>query len=128
MTLGCKLSKARIEGLLDLREKIAQEWFFERYVHRGRIQTPATQFTEILPELLQPPLGGSTPSNTRLQAIGADFRRLHVNALIHSSARSDVGVEYEKGAVHNSKGWLPATLSRINYSSVDARLRIVQDS
>jgi hypothetical protein len=41
----------------------------------------------------------------RLQAIGADLRRLGVNGLIYPSARVDVAVEYGNGSVLGSKGW-----------------------
>jgi hypothetical protein len=74
MILGITVTQARIEGVVDLRERAAQAWFFERYVPKGPIPTKAVTFLDILPELLQPPLGGSMGSNMRLQAIGADDR------------------------------------------------------
>ena len=76
MILGIAVGQVRIEGVVDLRERAAQAWFFKRYVPQGPIPTPAASFLDILPELLQLPLGGSTGSNMRLQAIGADSEDL----------------------------------------------------
>ena len=105
ITLGCVVSKARIEGVIDLRQIDAQYWFFDRYVPKGPIPTPAKEFTDILPELLQPTLGGSMGSNMRLQAIGADLRTLGLNALIYPSARTDVAVSYRNGVLQRWRGW-----------------------
>jgi hypothetical protein len=105
ITLGCVISKARIKRVLDLRRREAQSWFFHRYIPEGPIPTPAREFTDILPELLQPQLGGSTGSNMRLQAVGADLRAAGVNALIYPSARNDVEVSYRHNVLTHWRGW-----------------------
>jgi hypothetical protein len=105
ITLGTVITSARIEGVVDLRQREVQQWFFETYVNRGMIPTNATGFVDILPELLQPHLGGSTGSNNRLPAIGADLRRAGVNGLVYPSARTDVGVAYAGEQIKRFRGW-----------------------
>jgi hypothetical protein len=105
LTLGCVLSSARIDDVLDLRRLEAQDWFFREYVPSGPFPTDAKDFMGILPELLQPALGGSSPSNMRLQRIGADLRARGVAGLVYPSARADVEVRYEGDAIVDFKGW-----------------------
>ena len=105
MTLGCALGILEVEDVIDLRQIDAQEWFFQRYVPKGPIPTPANEFIDILPELLLPDRGGPSGSNVRLQSIGADMRRLGIGALIYPSARSDVRVAYSHGNLVRWKGW-----------------------
>lgn len=99
------VSEARIEGVLDLRQLDAQEWFFQTFVPQGFTNQNAREFADILPELLQQDLGGSPGSNMRLQAIGAYLRDAGVNSLIYPSARNDVGVAYQDGVPVRWRGW-----------------------
>jgi hypothetical protein len=105
ITLGCVVTQATIEGVLDLRGKDAQDWFFKTYVPEGPFRTPADEFVDILPELVDQNLGGSTPSNMRLQHIGATLRIAGVNALIFPSARNDVEARYKHGTLASWRGW-----------------------
>src|SRR5271165_1381611 len=105
VTLGNSISAAKIEGVLDLRQIDAQDWFFHQFVPRGIIPTDAKEFVDILPELVQPSLGGCTGSNQRLQFVGKWMREHLVNALIYPSARNDVYATYEKGELARWRGW-----------------------
>jgi hypothetical protein len=57
ISLGTVITPVRIEGVVDLRQRDTQQWFFDTYVSRRLIPTKATGFVDILPELLQPHLG-----------------------------------------------------------------------
>jgi hypothetical protein len=105
ITLGCVLSRAVIDCVLDLRRRDAQQWFFSEYVPAGPFPTNANDFIGILPELLQPALGGSVGGNFRLQHIGANLRSRGVAALIYPSARADVAVHYDEDMVAHWRGW-----------------------
>ena len=100
------ITHRRIDGVLDLRQLHAQRWFFSRYVRRRIAVETARSFTDILPELLNPRLGGSQlGANMKLQEVGVDLRNLGVAGLIFPSARSDVSVSYVSQALVDSQGW-----------------------
>lgn len=105
ITLPTVITSAQIEGVVDLRQRDAQQWLFETYVNHRLIPTPANSFVDVLPELLQPNLGGATGSNSRLQVIGADLRRAGINGLIYPSARTDVGISYADDQIERFRGW-----------------------
>jgi hypothetical protein len=105
ITLGCALVRAELDGVLDLRLADTQDWFLRAFLPSGPLPTNATSFRDILPELLNQNYGGSTGSNMRLQAIGAQLRKAGVKGLIFPSARSDVSVTYKNGQLVDSHGW-----------------------
>lgn len=105
MTLGTMTANAELGGVLDLRLPAAQQWFFAQFVQGSMFPTSARRFEEILPELLALALGGSTPENRRLQAIGSYLRARGVQALVYPSARTDVAVRYRDGELAGWHGW-----------------------
>lgn len=105
MTLGTMTANAELGGVLDLRLPAAQQWFFAEFVQGSMFPTRARRFEEILPELLALALGGSTPENRRLQAIGSYLRARGAQALVYPSARSDVAVRYRDGELAAWHGW-----------------------
>lgn len=105
MTLGTMTANAELGGVLDLRLPAAQQWFFAQFVQDSMFPTRARCFEEILPELLALALGGSTPENRRLQAIGSYLRASGVQALVYPSARTDVAVRYRDGQLVSWHGW-----------------------
>ncbi len=105
MTLGTMTANAELGGVLDLRLPTAQQWFFAEFVRGSMFPTTARRFEEILPELLALALGGSTPENRRLQAIGSYLRARGAQALVYPSARTDVAVRYRDGELVGWHGW-----------------------
>jgi hypothetical protein len=105
ITLGCVLSDAKIDGVLDLRQLQAQRWFFDTYVPKGPFPTNASDFVGILPELTKLNLGSWSENNRRTHIIGADLRARGVSALIFPSARSNVYVDTKQGQIITSGGW-----------------------
>lgn len=105
ITLGTVTANVELRGVLDLRLPAAQQWFFAEFVRGSMVPTCARRFEEVLPELLALALGGSTPENRRLQAIGSYLRARGTQALVYPSARSDVAVRYRDGELVGWHGW-----------------------
>jgi hypothetical protein len=107
MALGTMHSNAKIGGVLDLRRKDAQAWFFETFVKTSFIPTAAERFEDILPDLINQALGGASldDGDVRLLAIGAFFRRIGIYGLVSPSARSDCMVAYRDGEPVDWLGW-----------------------
>ena len=114
--------QAKIEGVIDLRLPVTQEWFFETFYHlelahrkiKGRIleldnglstvleDRNLADFVELLPTLVAPNLGGGL---SFLQGVGAWLRSHGVYGLVFPSARTDFGVDILDGKVMESWGW-----------------------
>lgn len=105
VTLGCVLSSAQIDGVLDLRLRVAQDWFFRAYVPKGPFPTDAHDFAGILPELTKLDLGSWSENNRRTHAIGLDLRRRGLAGLIYPSARSNCFVKFEDDGSLDFGGW-----------------------
>jgi hypothetical protein len=92
---------------LDLRRPDARKWLFETCRNgltefTGSFEpAPGDQFECMLPALMTPAPGGSILT----QAIGLLLRRSGVQALVFPSARVDVGVIVQNGAVTDWYGW-----------------------
>eukprot|EP00456_Euglypha_rotunda_P082478 TRINITY_DN8120_c0_g1_i22.p1 TRINITY_DN8120_c0_g1~~TRINITY_DN8120_c0_g1_i22.p1 ORF type:complete len:352 (+),score=60.97 TRINITY_DN8120_c0_g1_i22:138-1193(+) len=71
------------------------------------IPTHAAGFEDILPELINQALGGSSldDNQVRLQAVGAFLRGIEVSGLVFPSARSDCMVAYRGDEPTDWRGW-----------------------
>ena len=105
VTLGCVLSSAEIDGVLDLRYPVAQDWLFTTYVPEGPFQTKAHDFPGILPELTKLELGSWSENNRRTHAIGHDLRQRGIAGLVYPSARSNCFVKWAGNRVVDFGGW-----------------------
>lgn len=124
-----------IDDVIDLRLPCVQEWFFEFFStiaeeHRQKlmaipvlspqstiaysrfhkeqgIPSPVRSFWGMLPTLLNPDVGGGNPASTgsTLTLIAQLLRQASVAAFIYPSARSDVSVTIENGALVDFEGW-----------------------
>jgi hypothetical protein len=116
-----------IENVVDLRLPQTRAWFFDTFsvgeelmavadVLNSSDTTAATfsrpfggnisSFWQMLPELLEPNIGGSEFGQGSItQGIGAWLRANGVSALIYPSARNDSFVIFQKGKLMNFGGW-----------------------
>ncbi|HEY4361630.1 MAG TPA: hypothetical protein VGN17_11695 [Bryobacteraceae bacterium] len=107
--LPYKVTKCEIEGVLDLRERTAQEWL-TKLVREGLLrvtyigQEPTVRdlsFIDLLRYLVSPINGGSLVTNV----IGGYLRCLGVAGLIYPSARSNNHASYRSGRLIECNGW-----------------------
>jgi hypothetical protein len=103
-----RLKLEKFEKIVDLRQKITQEWFcrfFERgdggVFHKPVKETPK-DFTHMLPALVYPEYGGSGVT----KSVGSWMRLAGIDALVYPSARSNAGVDYDpSGHLSSFHGW-----------------------
>jgi hypothetical protein len=121
-----KVKEHRIDRTIDLRFPDTRTWFFESFqvplhhlegwdfttaysrFHLEDSKPPKPlSFWEMLPTLTNPDLGGGNPGTTgsTLQSIGSWLRQNGCAALIYPSARADVSVIFEEGALVDWTGW-----------------------
>ena len=105
-------SQETIGDVIDLRIPETRAWFCETFkkgpdeMYRkpfGQINS----FYDMLPTLMEPEIGGGhwTQAGITHYLIGNWLGLQGVAALIYPSARSDVGVELEHGAITKFVGW-----------------------
>ncbi len=109
-----------IPNVVDLRLQEVREAFF-RIFRTGSLQKfkegetasysrlegdNISRFEEMLPEFIDPALGGTTESTEGItQVIGAYLRNLGAAGLVYPSARNDWGVEFQNGVMTGHMGW-----------------------
>jgi len=121
-----KIQRRPIGNVIDLRLPGTRSWFFHAFqapshhlegwdfttaysrfhLENKRPPTPAS-FSDMLPTLLNPDLGGGNPGTTgsTLQSIGFWLRHNGCAALIYPSARADLSVIFDQGEMVNWTGW-----------------------
>jgi hypothetical protein len=116
-----KVEHHEISRVVDLRLPDTRESFFRLFqtgAGAGRIgQTDSVSysrpagnnisgFVQMLPELIDPAIGGSREGQGGItQAIAGYLRGKDVSGIIYPSARNDCGVEYFRGEMRAFAGW-----------------------
>jgi len=103
--LPLNVVKLNVDGVLDLRDPAAGDWFAAHCSTIGAkcwpLRPPISTFRDVLPSLFTLRLGGDDFTKN----VGLSLREFGVKGLIYPSTRMDCGVIVEHGVVVEWAGW-----------------------